>query len=163
MNAQTNAANNAHSDETLDDMGLDETLDDLADLPQTKPFPAGAHLVDITIRRNAKKPGQYIVEQKYRELVELTAEVDEDQLPKAGDKSTIFIATKKKDGSPNEIGQGQIKLIMKPIATMLGSNVIADVIAATANGLTAMVVVKVRKDTKGEYDDQQEIIKLDLV
>ena len=63
-------SNYDQNEDTLD--SLDETLDDLADLPQNKPFPAGAHLVQLKIRRNEKKAGQYIVEMTHQEVVELT-------------------------------------------------------------------------------------------
>lgn len=160
MNSQTNAANTSN-EETMDDLGLDETLDDLADLPETKPFPAGAHRALVKIRKNTKKPGQYIVELIFAENIELTN--PEDTLPNPGDKSTIFIATKKKDGQPNEFGQGQLKKVMKPIATMLGTNVIADILEATKDGIDCAVVVSIKKDKSGEYDDQQNIINLEVI
>lgn len=150
---------NNTNEETLD--MLDETLDDLADLPETKPFPAGAHVVNLKVRKNPKKPSQYVVELIHQEVVELTN--PDDPHPKAGDKSTVFISTKKKDGTSNEIGQGQIKMILKPIATMLGTNVISEILDQAKDGVQAVVVVSVRKDKDGQYDDQQDIKKVDVV
>lgn len=155
-----NANNTQHDqDETID--MLDETLDDLADLPETKPFPAGAHQVTVKLRRNAKKAGQYIVEMLYKEPIEISN--PDDAIPAAGDKSTIFISTKKKDGSPNEFGQGQLKKVMKPIATMLGTNVIADIIEGAKDGVDCAVVVSIKKDNTGNYEDGQKILNLEVI
>lgn len=138
-----------------DDLLLDETLDDLADLPSTKPFPAGAHAVDLTVKRNPnKKPGSYIVEMVYVEPIEVGADVE---LPNAGDKSTVFISTMKKDGTKNEFGQGQLKLIMAPLADLYGTKSIGEIITQCASGVRCAVVTAIRKDKTGEYDDQQSI------
>jgi hypothetical protein len=40
---------------------LDETLDDLADLPQVAPFPAGAHIAQMHVLPREKKPGAYLL------------------------------------------------------------------------------------------------------
>jgi hypothetical protein len=150
--------NQAHDDETMD--MLDETLDDLADMPETKPFPAGAHLADVKIKRNPKKPGAYVVEMIHKATVELGNPSDTE--PKEGDKSTLFITTKKKDGTVNEIGQGQIKMFLKPIAAMLGSNSINDCIAATKDGISMIIVCGVRKGNDQYPDDQQSVSKVEL-
>lgn len=154
-----NANANNMQDETID--MLDETLDDLADLPETKPFPAGVHVVNLKIRKNPKKPGQYVTELIHQEVMELAN--PDDAHPKPGDKSTLFISTKKKDGSANEYGQGQLKMILKPLATMLGTNVISEILEQAKDGVQAVVVVSVRKDKDGQYDDQQDIKKVDIV
>lgn len=138
-----------------DDLLLDETLDDLADLPSTKPFPAGAHAVDLTVKRNPnKKPGSYIVEMVYAEPIEVGADVE---LPNAGDKSTVFISTLKKDGTKNEFGQGQLKLIMAPLADLYGTRNLNEILEQNKPGVRCAVVTAIRKDKSGEYDDQQSI------
>lgn len=147
--------------DTLD--SLDETLDDLADLPQTKPFPAGAHLVNMKVRRNPKKPGSYVVEMSHKAVVELVnPNTPEEELPKEGDKSTVFISTKKKDGSVNEFGQGQLKLVLKPLGEMLGTSSISEILEATKNGIDVIAVVGIRKSKDDQYDDQQDIKKIEL-
>lgn len=151
------------NEETLDDL-LDETLDDLADLPETKPFPAGAHRANVKVRRNTKKPGQYIVEMTHQEVLELAnPNTEEDKLPKVGDKSTVFIVTKTKDGKPNEFGQGQLKLVLKPLATLANSNNIGDILETTKDGVDCVVVVGIRKSKDENYDDQQDIKKLEVI
>ncbi len=156
MNTTTNQSQD--QDETME--MLDETLDDLADLPSTAPFPAGAHLASVKIKRNAKKAGSYIVEMTHKAVVELANPNAEE--PKEGDKSTLFIHTKKKDGQPNEIGQGQIKIFFKPIAAMLGSNSLNDCLAATKDGLDMIVVCGVKKGNEEYPNDQQTVNKVEL-
>lgn len=138
---------------------LDETIDDLADLPEQKPFPNGAHLVSIKISRIDKKPGAYSVNMTYKQPIELANPAQDP--PAEGDKSAVFIHTKKKDGTKNELGQGQLKIILAPIGAMLGSNVIQEIIDATKHGLDVMVVTKIRKGND-QYDDSQEIKNLEL-
>lgn len=143
-----------------DDMLLDETLDDLADLPKQSPFPAGAHLVSVRVSRNEKKAGSYVVNMTYKEPIELSNPSAE--VPAEGDKSSVFIHTKKKDGSKNELGQGQLKVVLQPIGAVLGTNSISEILEATKNGVDAIVVVKVRKSKDENYDDAQDIVKLEL-
>lgn len=159
MNAQTNAQNEAHDEDNMDNM-LDETLDDLADLPATQPFAPGAHLVSAKIKRNAKKPGAYIVEMTHKAVIELGNPNDTE--PKEGDKSTLFITTKKKDGTVNEIGQGQIKLFLKPVGAMLGTSSINECLEATKDGIDMIVVVGIRKGNDQYPDDQQSVSKVEL-
>lgn len=156
--AQMNA-----NEETLDDL-LDETLDDLADLPETKPFPGGAHRAKVTVRKNTKKAGSYVVEMVHEEILELAnPNTPEDQLPKQGDKSTVFISTVKKDGTKNEYGQGQLKLVLKPFAALANSNNIAEILETIKDGVDCAVIVSVRKSKDEQYDDQQEIKKIEVI
>lgn len=150
-----------NQNDTLD--SLDETLDDLADLPEVKPWAAGAHLAKVSVRRNPKKPGAYVVEMIHAEVIELSnPNTDPEHLPKAGDKSTIFISTKKKDGTVNEFGQGQLKLVLKPFAQMLETNSISEILEGTKAGVDCIVVVGIRKSKDEQYDDQQDIKKLEI-
>lgn len=159
----TNEAQMNANEETLDDL-LDETLDDLADLPETKPFPAGAHNVKVTVRRNTKKAGAYIVEMVHNEVVELSnPNLPEEEHPKPGDKSTVFISTITKDGKKNEFGQGQLKLVLKPLAALVGSNNIAAILEGTKDGVECVVVVGIRKSKDENYDDQQDIKGIEVV
>lgn len=143
-----------------DDMLLDETLDDLADMPSTAPFPAGSHLCSMKVKRNTKKPGAYVVELTHKATIEMSNTSAEE--PKEGDKSTLFISTKKKDGTVNEFGQGQLKTILKPIGAMLGTASITEILEATKDGIDVIATVTVRKSKDEQYDDQQDIKRLEL-
>lgn len=142
---------------------LDETLDDLADAPRQAPYPAGAYLVSLRVNRNENKAGCYIINMTCKEVIELAnPNTDEADIPVQGDQSAVFIYTRKKDGTANEIGQGQLKLILQPIAAMLGTNSISEILKGTHNGVDCIVVVKVKEDKTGQYQDSQIISKLDL-
>lgn len=151
---------NQQNEETLDQ--LDETLDDLADMPSNAPWPAGAHLAKTTVKRNAKKPGSYIVEMTHQAVIELTnPNQDPEALPKEGDKSVVFITTKTKDGKVNEFGQGQLKLVLAPVGAMLGTNSISEILEAYKAGIETIVVVGI-KPAKDNYEEGQTIKKLEL-
>lgn len=139
---------------------LDDTLDDLADLPNSQPFPAGAYLVDMVIRTMQDKPGAYVVNLKHKETLELADENGEE--PKPGDESPVFLYTRKKDGTPNPIGQGQLKSILLPLAARLETRSIAEIIEATARGVEVAVVVKIRKSRDDQYPDSQDIVSLEV-
>lgn len=151
-------SNQTNQDETID--MLDETLDDLADLPSNQPFAPGAYQVKLKVRRNPKKAGSYVVEMIHAATVELAS--PDSVEPKEGDKSTVFISTKKKDGTVNEFGQGQLKIVLKPIGAMLGTSSINEILEATKDGVDAVVVVGVRKSKDEQYDDQQDIKSVSL-
>ena len=148
---------NYNQDETID--GLDETLDDLADAPSTALWPNGAHQATLKINRG-KKAGSYMVNMTYIGAVELSN--PSDQEPAEGDQSTVFIHTKKKDGTANDYGQGQLKKILQPIGAALQTNSISEILEATKSGLEVIVVTKVKASRDEKYDDSQEILSLEM-
>lgn len=148
---------------------LDETIDDLADMPENKPFPDGAHMISLKIRRavddkKQPKPGVYMLECKYSELAELAdPNTPEENLSKKDDTHAVWLYTKKKDGTRNELGEGQFKAIIKPIATALGLSTVGEVIEATKNGVDVLVVTKIRKSRDPQYPDSMNISKLEVL
>lgn len=155
------------TDQTLDD-GLDIVLDDLADLPQNAPFPAGAHHALMFLYKNAKKAGAFSAKFKYVATLEFSnpadAEAREDGYvpPKENDEAMIFINTIKKDGTKNEFGQGQLKQLATPVAQMLGTGSVNEVIAATKNGIGVVIVTGVKPAT-AEYSAAMTISKISLL
>lgn len=145
-------------DQTLDQ--LDETLDDLADMPAQNLWPAGAYAAKIRISRMPKKAGSYVVNMDHQQTIELTNPADTE--PANGDQTASFIHTRKKDGTANEFGQGQLKALLAPIAQALETRSINDILEATKNGIDAIVVVKIRKSKDPAYSDSQDIVKLEL-
>lgn len=143
--------------DNLDNL-LDETLDDLADLPVSAPFPSGAHLVDMTVTRDAKKPTTYYAKFTHKATLELT---DPSKVPpNPGDEAVMFIHTKKKDGTVNEFGQGQLKMILKPLAERLGTTSIQALIEATKSGIEVAITSGIKK-SEG-YPDQMQLAKIML-
>lgn len=101
---------------------LDSTLDDLADLPSNEPFPAGAHAATMLLslpKVEAGKPAKSMVICKfiYKEALELS-NPQTDVAPNPGDESTLFFNLKKKDGTANTYGQGQLKMCLAVLKEM---------------------------------------------
>lgn len=100
---------------------LDVTLDDLADLPEFKNFPAGVHSVLATFEAkeiNSKPAVELAL--KYVECVEL-ADPNETS-PKEGDTcSTVYFLD-------NEFGQGALKKVAMPFAEALNLSSIREVV-----------------------------------
>lgn len=147
----------------------DELLDDLADLPSIAPYPPGAHQAKMTITKKPGKPakdGKAATAPSYQAMFEYIAPmelVDPSKTPpNAGDKSFVNIFTKKKDGTPNEFGQGQLKLLVAPIAEKIGTSSVNEVIEASKNGIEVAIVTGIKKGQDG-YQDQMTVTKLMLV
>ncbi len=144
------------------DQMLDETLDDLADLPQSAPFATGAHVADMFISRDKKKPstledplgafGEFV----YKRLLELSNPTDTPNNP--GDESVVWLHTKKKDGAVNEIGQGQLKMLLQPLSEKLNIRSVNDLLEATKPGIEVVIVTGVRK--QDGYADSMSVNKL---
>lgn len=135
---------------------LDGTLDDLADVPEFKPYPAGSHVVIINWVDKTKKadwinghPG-YELKMKYQEPVELS---DATQVPpeKNAETSVLYLLD-------NELGQGKFKQILAVASEKFGAMSNRELIAASQNA-TCVVVTKQRsnKDKTQTYTDIVEI------
>jgi len=124
---------------------LDKNLDDIADLPEFKVFPAGIHKCTIAWERKdfernvdgSKKQVPHMqLTLTYLETLELTDQGEE--LPKAGDKcSTAYDLT-------NEFALGALKKAVKTLAEAYGGN-LKQTIKET-NGFEVAAVTTLRKD-----------------
>lgn len=152
----------------LDNMDLlDMDLDDLADLPETKPFATGAHRVYIKVQMGKKddkpNPNTYIAQLTYIAEEELAdPNTPEEARSKEGDQCSVFFHIKKKDGSRNEFGEGQLKAVVRPLARALNVSKLSEVIEATQDGVEVIVQTKY-KPAKGEYDASMEIKAIEVV
>lgn len=126
---------------------LDMNLDDIADLPEFKPFPAGAYHCKFNLESKVvnKHPS---IEAKLK-LVAVAEMSDPTQVPPNVDDETgvLFMMD-------NEFGAGKFKEVAKILAPALGTSNVKEIVAKSKN-LDVMVVTKVRinKDTKQEYTD----------
>lgn len=129
---------------------LDGTLDDLEDLPSFKPFPAGAHR--CTIKFTEKKVNDKTAVEMDMVAVE-TMELSnpEDTPTKQGDKTGILFQFVKKDNTPNTMGQGQFKEVMKVLAAHFGAKSNRELMAE-ANGCEVLAVTVVKKNDKDPND-----------
>ena len=124
---------------------LDGTLDDLADIPEFKPFPVGAHRVTIKweVKAINTKPAIELTVTAI-ETLELT---DPTATPLAkGDSTSVLFQFTKKDGSKNELAEGQFKELMRPLAAAFGTNSNRETMAAS-NGAEVSVITSQRKVT----------------
>lgn len=133
---------------------LDSTLDDLADIPEFKPFPAGAHkcIINWEFKEIAKQmcPELKLTAIETMELsnpgtVNADGSIAGDQPVKQGDTCAQAFVFKKKDGTKNEISEGQFKNIMKALSTALGTSVNREIIEQS-QGMEVVAVTAVRTD-----------------
>ena len=138
------------------DAMLDGTLDDLADLPEFKPFPVGTHAVVLTIvDKTAAKdrvnnhPG-FEVKMKAVETLEL-ANSDDTPLVAGAETSVLYLLD-------NPIGQGSFKKLLASAAEHFGSKSNRELIA-DLQGATVAVVTRQRqnKEKTQTYTDIVEM------
>lgn len=132
---------------------LDGTLDDLADVPEFKPFPVGAHRVTIVSwtqktmddkKDSSKKNVMMEMKLKAIETVETAAGSDEVCSPGQEENLSFFLVH---HSSPQamEIGQGSFKEIMKALAANFGAKSNRELIA-DSTGAEVLITTSLRKD-----------------
>lgn len=133
---------------------LDGTLDDLADAPEFKPFPAGTHKVTIAIAQKliGKHPA-FEVSMKAVETIELA---DASEVPLAAGASTSVAYM-----MDNDIGQGNFKKILASFAAHYGAKSNRDLISDAQNA-EVLVVTKVRQN-KDKTQSYTDIVELQVV
>ena len=119
---------------------LDSTLDDIADLPEFKVFPAGAYKVAATFTQ--KKIGDNDAIELSLKLLEVVELADpQDTPPVAGDvSSTAFMLN-------NEFGLGNFKKCAVPFGSALALSSMRDIIEGVKD-IECMVITSVRTDKK---------------
>lgn len=133
---------------------LDGTLDDLADAPEFKPFPAGTHKVSITIQQ--KKIGTHPAFEVGMKAIETIELADTSQEPLAAGATTSVAYM-----MDNEIGQGNFKKILKNLAEHFGAKSNRDLIADAQNS-EVLVVTKVRQN-KEKTQSYTDIVELQVI
>ena len=153
METTMNAMNDTSNLDAMNEMDalLDGTLDDLADIPEFKPFPGGAHTVTVswTVKEIA---GQMCPELTCTYVSAVELDNPEDVVPKAGDTCSVAYMFKRKDKTTgkmvvNELGQGQFKEVIKSLGEHFpGAN--PREIMEASKGAEVMVVTKIRLDKR---------------
>ena len=129
---------------------LDSKLDDLADLPEFKVFPPGAHRVIISFStKEINKHPAVEMKMKLVETVELAEPTD---VPVAAgtETSVAFMLD-------NEFGQGALKEVCNPLAKHFGTDDLRSTFEA-ALGAEVTVVTKLRAD-KNDADKKYLQVK----
>lgn len=134
----------------IDDL-LDGTLDDLADVPSFKPFPAGAHVCKLgwEIKQIGVSPA---VELKLTYVSTAELSNDSDTMPTPGDTTSTAFILKTKEGKKNELAEGQWKEILNSLKEGgIEGNTPKELMAAS-EGLEVLVVTTIRLDKRDPQD-----------
>jgi hypothetical protein len=132
---------------------LDGTLDDLADVPEFRPFPAGTHKAVITIvQKLINKHPAFEVNLTALETIEL-AKADETPLVKGATTSVAYFMD-------NELGQGKFKELLASIKEHFGAKSNGALIAEVQNA-EVLVVTTVRQN-KEKTQSYTDIIALQV-
>jgi len=134
---------------------MDGTLDDMADLPEFRPFPVGTYSAQFSILNDPKKSKLvYFVKLKVLETVEL-ADATEAPLEVGAEAQVRYDLS-------NEYGQGAFKKLLKVLADHFGAKSNRELVAEAANPIDVVVVTKhnVNKKNGQVYTD---IVELQIV
>lgn len=140
---------NTETSSSIDlDSILDLTIDDLADMPEFKPFPPGAHQVTFDFSTkvvNEKAAVQF--DYTYVKALELVDSSPEAVVSKVGDTAQMLAILKNNDGSKNEFSEGLIKMHALALRERFpGANVTQ--IFEAAKGAEIMIVTGLRENKK---------------
>jgi len=125
------------TDAMMNDL-LDETLDDLEDLPSFEPYPAGAHRVLATFESKEINDNPAIeLAFKLMETMELSD--PQDAAPKEGSTaSTMFMLN-------NEFGRGNLKKCAMPFGQALNLGTLRQIVEEVTD-VECIILTGIRKD-----------------
>lgn len=134
---------------SIDDL-LDMQLDDLADMPEFKPFPDGVHRVILNFKQEPVNNIPTItIKLTAQETLEATNPAGD--VVKQGDTTNVMLMLKNKNGSINEFSQGTLKLVLGSLAPTLGTTTTRETLEA-AEGIECAVVTKQRANKSDPND-----------
>lgn len=149
----SNVENNIFDMDSL----LDATVEQLADMPEFKPFPTGTHLCELTMEQRTKDPKKFAVSWKLTaiETIELK-DAEKDQPVKPGDTCSGLFSFFKDDGSVNELAQGQFKEMMRPLTAHFKTESNRQTLSALADAGSITVAVTMsqregKKENAGKF------------
>lgn len=127
----------SESDIDVNDL-LDATLDDLEDLPEFKPFPAGAHRVSATFE-SKEINSKAAIELSFKMIESMELANPQEAAPNAGDTSnTMFMLD-------NEYGRGNLKKCATPFGVAMGLSSIRDIVEQVTD-VECMIITSIRPD-----------------
>lgn len=139
---------------TLDDL-LDATLDDLEDLPEIKPFTAGAHRCTLSFSsKEVNSKPAVEAEFTYLETVELAD--PQAVAPKAGDKaSSLFFLD-------NEYGRGKFKKLAAKFSALAGSSNLRTIVE-TVKDVEIILINSIKVDKSDSTKEYLEIKEVEIL
>jgi hypothetical protein len=121
---------------------LDGTLDDLADMPEFKPFPVGTHKAVLTMEQKVVNNHPCVeVKLKALETLELPSG-SEDKPVSVGQEGTVLYML------DNELGQGGFKKLLKQLSEHFGEGKTNREIMAEAQNAEVLVVTTLKANKK---------------
>ena len=117
---------------------LDQTLDDLADLPEFKLYPNGAHTVTIQFEEKTINNHPCVELSMIAVRTEELSNPSDTELT-AGDTGSVLYML------DNEFGQGALKNLLKPLGQHFGISNLREIMDASAM-LECLVVTKQRQN-----------------
>ena len=127
---------------SVDDI-LDQTLDDLADLPEWKPYPAGIHKVTMTFESGKSASGDPQIKAKLVaiETIELANDKADTLLEKGAETQVLYTLN-------NEFGQGAFKKLLAIFKEHLGmpDGVKNGAIMKAAQGMECIVITTIQEN-----------------
>ena len=139
------------SDFNLDNL-LDAKLDDIADLPEYRSYPAGTHRVTLALtKKELNKHPAMEVKMTLVETMELADSAETPLTPGATDSVAYML--------DNEWGLGAFKKILKPVGAHFGETQISKIVE-NMQGLEVVVVTRQRpnKEKTKSYTDIVELL-----
>lgn len=138
----------------MDDI-LDSTLDDLEDLPEFKPFPAGGHKVKVSLE--AKKVNDNpCIEAKFKYVDCLQLADSEDIEPKEGDEASMLFMFN------NEFGRGKFKKFAAPFAEKFGLKSNREIVE-TVQDIECAIISKLRTDKNDPDKAYMDVKELEIL
>lgn len=123
---------------------LDQTLDDLEDLPTFDPYPPGAHQCLATFSTKVINE-KAAVELAFKLVATLELANSQDEMPAEGATcNTMFLLE-------NEFGQGNLKKCAMPFAEALGLATVRDVVEQVKD-VECVILTSIRTDKKDPND-----------
>lgn len=154
------------TDQTLDQMDalLDGTLDDLADIPEFRTYPIGAHKVKMSWRLNHTIEGVFNEKGKessgLKKFVQLNCvAIETVELPAGSTEAPLDAGTPMQQlfDLTNEWAQGAFKNIMKALAQHYGPKSNRELLA-DSEGAEVVITIKHRKDKNKKNDDGTAVV-----
>lgn len=137
----------------LDDL-LDLSLDDIADLPEFKVFPAGAHRCTMALeKKEINKHPAWELKLTVIETVELPDPTETP--PEAGTESSVAFMM------DNEFGQGNLKRVITPVGQHFGIAKMG-ALAEASRGAEVLAVTKQRQN-KEKTQTYLDIVSLQVL
>lgn len=143
---------------------LDQTVEQLVDLPVFKPFPNGTYKFTFGYEPLENDDGVVTgikAEFLMTEIIEL-ANPDQASDVEPGKKLTVILNTVKNDGDKNEFAEGTIKMVASVLRERFQGNSIREILDAGCGAeLAATVKLRKYKDKQtGEQREQNQIQEL---